>query len=334
MACFVMASCSVSQRTQSPYIIEDAMHNEFPVLNKMSENEHWYFDARLDNGDYFVAMYMSNDHRLDNPQPSVRANIYESTGNEIAELQVIDTSKVTVDYDRCNVKMGDNYCIDHGNYFEVYSKINGNGAHLKYYPQHPSWSKSPSKFGMGWTVAIPYANVEGFLFKDGKKIPIKGKGYHDHNWDTKPMKNKYEYWYWGKVHTEEISIVYAVLVPLSGKKPITALLVTDKNGTIIKPSAITALFKVNTQLTDFKREEELGLSFANSLNIIVKKGEFRLNVDVELDRIVKKRGPLHNKGKTAYRYISNNRITIENNGIIKEIEDNNSLHEVVYLVTK
>jgi predicted secreted hydrolase len=71
------------------------------------------------------------------------------------------------------------------------------------------------------------------MIKNGIETKVKGTGYHDHNWRSKPMSAKFKNWYWGKVHTKDISIDYSVMIPKIGNKPFSTLLITDKNGAIM-----------------------------------------------------------------------------------------------------
>lgn len=314
----------------SDYNTDDAIHIDFPVNNPEADFEWWYFDAALDNGDHFVSMFSVNDVRLLPRQPSVRTNIYEANGNEIKEINIYDESQVSFSYERCDVTEGVNFIIDQGYYYELYTNINGNGAHLRFYPLHPSWSRSPSRLlHMGWTIAIPYGTVEGVLIKNGEEIPVSGQGYHDHNWGTTPMEM--DHWYWGKVHTEDISVDYVILIPEIGGAPITGVLITDENGVIAEPDIVTSLLNIRTELNDIQHEPIMGLDFANQLVIdVIKIGEFfEMSLTIEMDHIVMMDEAQFTPSQSAYRYIGNETMAVKRSGKTKTY-NTHSLHEVVY----
>jgi hypothetical protein len=314
----------------SIHIKDDAMHLAFPIKNRADEFELWYFDASLDNGDYLVVMYSINDTRLNPSQPSVRTNIYEQNGNQIREVRKYQESEVNVSYERCDVKMGEEYCVDRGGSYEFHANMNGNGAHLVFYPLHPSWSRPASRSIMGWTVAIPYGTVEGVLMKSGKKLPVKGTGYHDHNWGTRPMGAIFRNWYWGKVHTQDISVAYGIMIPRIGKKPFTGILVTDEYGIILEPKMATSLFRVKTRLNKMEREPSLGYHIANQLVMNVKEKGFEMKLTIDIDRLLMKDVRSLIQSESFYRYIGNAKLVVKRGGAEREYQTT-SLHEIVFL---
>jgi hypothetical protein len=69
---------------------------------------------------------------------------------------------------------------------------------------------------MGWVIAMPRAKVTGTLTLAGEKIPIKGLGYHDHQWGSVHLVEGvmlqdghiFEYWYWGRIHLPDYTLIY------------------------------------------------------------------------------------------------------------------------------
>ncbi len=315
----------------SNYITDDAMHIEFPVKNINKDFEWWYFDAALDSDDYIVVMYSINDTRLNPRQPSVRVNIYPTNQPEIWEINEYKKEDVSVSYDKCDVKMGEEFCRDMGEYYEIYTNINGNGGYLKFYPQKPSFVRPESWWVMGWTVAVPTAKVEGYLLKDNKKVDVKGHGYHDHNWGSKPMSSTFKNWFWGKVHTDEFTIDYSVMIPHLINKPLLALLVIDKNGAIFEPTMTSALFQTNVNLSNYKIEEEMGYSIPHSLILKGKNKNCKIKLTIEIDKFVMIEKSKFQTGENAYRYLGNEVLEITQGDDIKTFKTN-SLHEIVYLL--
>ncbi|MGH4036711.1 MAG: hypothetical protein ACRQFF_02555 [Sphaerochaeta sp.] len=313
------------------FLKEDAMHIDFPINNRDKEFEWWYFDAALDNGDHFVVMYSTNDTRLKPRRPSVRTNIYEHNGNEIKEILDFKETEVSFDYSKCDAKFGDQYCIDQGDHFEIYTNINGNGAHLMLYPQKPSWTRPSKGKMMGWTVAVPCGKIEGVLFKNGKEVPVKGTGYHDHNWGSEPMGNQFSNWYWGKVHTDDISIDYGVMIPINPKKkPIVSLLAFDNNSAIVQGSMKDILFNNSVEVNKVSKEPVLGFNIAHQLKINVNKIGFKLDLVIDLKKIVMRDKAQFKGSESAYRYIGDEVMKVKRNGTTKTYKTS-SLHEIVFL---
>jgi hypothetical protein len=226
--------------------------------------------------------------------------------------------------------LGEEYCIDKGGYYEFYTNINGNGAKLKLYPENPHWSRPAGKKMMGWTVAVPQGRVEGVIIKNGVETKVKGTGYHDHNWGYKPMGNLFTNWYWGKVHTEDISIDYTVMVTKLGKMLFSIALITDKDGVVFEPSTLLSLFKVKPKLNKISKDPEMGFDYANEIVIKLKDKDFKMDLKIEVDHMVMKEKAKFLPSESAYRYIGKETMTITRNGV-KKLYNTESLHEIVFL---
>jgi len=85
------------------------------------------------------------------------------------------------------------------------------GVELTYRRKLPGWKwtadgllKNDAEGKQGWTNALPRASVTGKLFIDGQTIPVKGEGYHDHNWGDVEMSHSFAGWGWGRNVRSEI----------------------------------------------------------------------------------------------------------------------------------
>ena len=91
------------------------------------------------------------------------------------------------------------------------------GIHLFYTPKLRGWMPGEgfTEFGtlgqFGWAVAIPRADVNGTIKIDNNEIEVKGIGYHDHNWITFNLVRVVEYWHWGRVYSDNFTIIYAYI---------------------------------------------------------------------------------------------------------------------------
>jgi len=314
------------------YVKADATHIDFPVTNREEHFEWWYFDAHLDNGDYLVVMYSLNDTRLKPRQPSVRLNIYTKGQAEISKITKYIEADVSTSYEKCDVKLGEQYCKDCGDYYELYTLIEGVGAKLKLNKQNHPYTSEGTPSPMPWTVAVPSADIEGELYKDGKIIQVKGTGYHDHNWGEKSVAGIMKNWYWGKVHSPDISIDYSVIMDFEGNIIPTGALVTDPENLIISPTEFLTdpeNVKATAVINDTMTEESMGYTFAKSLTLKGSKGDLSYIANIVLEELVMiEKGQLL-PGEDAYRYIAKEELIVIRNGVSKTYHSV-GLHEIVY----
>lgn len=324
------------------FLSHDAMHLPFPMENRATDFEWWYFDAELDSGDHVVVMYSTNDTRVSPRQPTVRLNIYAPDGREITELVRYSDDQVSVSYDKCDTRMGDDFCVDNGDHFEFRAMSNGHGFHLKLDKDFPHWviGKTPEEMAMapmGWTIAVPQGRVEGTIVKDGVEINVKGSGYHDHNWGTKPMSAGLRNWYWGKLHTPEFSVDYSIMVPREGDLQINCW-VFSKDGVVIDPVFNPVGLNMSGTIEGMvsASESKLGLPYAKTLKMKASQDDFEIEFQIDQDHLVMVERPLKEcapHGEPAYRYIGNDTILITKVGETQEFKTK-ALHEIVFLVNE
>jgi hypothetical protein len=322
------------------YLKHDAMHLKFPMENRETDFEWWYFDAELDSGDHVVVMWSINDTRTKPRQPTVRLNIYSPDGREISELVRYSEEQTRVSYDKCDVHLGDDFCVDNGDHFELKALCNNHGVHLKLYKDFPSWvvGKTPEEMAMaamGWTVAVPQGCVEGTLTKDGVETAVKGNGYRDHNWGKVPVSSDMRNWYWGKLHTPEYSVDYSFMVPREGA-PQPNCLVFSKDGAVIDPIFKREGLKLTGSLENMvpASESKLGLPYAKTIKMKASQGDFEIEFQIDQDHLVMVEQPLKEcapHGEPAYRYIGNETIRITKAGETKEYKTK-ALHENVFTI--
>lgn len=68
-----------------------------------------------------------------------------------------------------------------------------------------------------WLNAVPYGKVIGTVTVDGKKINVKGDGYHDHNWGNVQISDLLDSWWWGRGSVGDRRIV---TYDMHGKKSV------------------------------------------------------------------------------------------------------------------
>ena len=315
------------------YVKADATHIDFPVTNREEHFEWWYFDAHLSNGDHFVVMYSLNDTRLKPRKPSVRLNIYPEGQDDIWKMKEYTDEQVTTSYDKCDATFGEEYCRDCGDYYELYTMIDGCGAKLRLSKKNHPFTTEGVEFPLPWTVAVPSGPIEGELYKDGEVEQVTGVGYHDHNWGEKSLAGAFKNWYWGKVHTPDISIDYSLFMNQDDTVGMPIALVTDDKSllmTPIDPGDGPTPTKFHGEIVETMTDPKMGYTFAKEFNLTGEKGDVFFDLTVKFEKIVMiEKGELL-PGEDVYRYVGNEELKVTRNGETK-VYNESSLHEIVYL---
>jgi hypothetical protein len=316
------------------YTKADATHINFPVTKRNEQFEWWYFDAHFDNGDHFVAMYSLNDTRLKPRQPSVRLNIYPKGQPNIWKMNRYTEAEVSTSYEKCDTKFGEEYCKDCGDYYELCTMIDGYGARLKLSKQNHPFTSEGTDFPLPWTVAVPSGPIEGELYKGGEAIKVKGVGYHDHNWGEKSLAGALKNWYWGKIHTPDISIDYGIFMDFDDHIALPGALVTDKNNIIMSPvdspeGSNPTVFKA--VINDTMTEETMGYTFAKDFTLKGTKKDISFIANIKLEEIIMIEKATLSPGEDVYRYIAKEELIVTRNGDTKTYTTD-GLHEIVYLL--
>jgi hypothetical protein len=194
---------------------DDAVH----WMDDKNYVEHWYFDARLDNG-YLVVGFLWASEMMTH-QPGMELHIYRPSGEKVEVIKSYSESDLRVSEEKCDVWVGKNHAYavyPEGAGLPVYHLFLSEAdleADLKFYSEVQGWKPGGGKTDYGdqgffaWVVAVPRARVEGTIKIAGETIPAKGIGYHDHNWETADLKKVISHWYWGRVYTEDCTLLYA-----------------------------------------------------------------------------------------------------------------------------
>lgn len=310
----------------------DATHIDFPVINREEHFEWWYFDAHFDNGDHFVVMYSLNDTRMMPRQPSVRLNIFPAGQPEIRKIKEYSEAEVTTSYEKCDTTFGDEYCRDCGDYYELFTMIDGYGAKLRLTKKNHPFTTEGIETPMAWTVAVPSGSIEGELYKNGETIVVKGIGYHDHNWGYQSLAGLHKNWYWGKVHTPDISVDYFMHMNFDDEVASAGALVTDKDSVLMMmgdPTEGENAVSFHGKIIDTMSEPTMGYTFAKEFKLSGKKGNFSFDLNVKLDELVMVEPCDVTPGEDAYRYIGKETLRVTHNGETKTYNEG-SLHEIVY----
>ncbi|MHA1255882.1 MAG: lipocalin-like domain-containing protein [Promethearchaeota archaeon] len=195
----------------------DALHID---VNKKGYFEWWYFDSRLEGGYTAVGFFRAAHERTG--KTSVEIMIYTPDGERLQENVNYKRSDMKVSREIPDVQIGHNYLkVDYTNkdlpVYEIFLDEGNLGLHLKFTAQVHGWmpGMGTTQFGdkgdFGWCVPFPRASIEGKIRIGEESIPVKGIGYHDHNWGNVNMVRYLEYWYWGRLYSENFTLCYAYI---------------------------------------------------------------------------------------------------------------------------
>lgn len=182
--------------------------------------EHWYFDAHLDDGRIVVAMLQTRE--LVHRKPGVEIHIYNSDGERREAARQYTDADLSVSPERCDVRVGRSFARLTGEQgglpvYQVAVAEDDLAFDLTFTAEVPPWmpgrgqtSYNDREF-FAWVVGAPRASVVGTVTVDGVTTQVTGRGYHDHNWGVGDMKRIIAKWYWGRLYTEDFSLVYAMV---------------------------------------------------------------------------------------------------------------------------
>ena len=276
---------------------DDALHID---MDKKGNREWWYFDARLDNGYTVVGFFRAKHERTG--KTGVEITIYKPNGEKIQQVIDYRHSDLRVSNNVPDVQIGNNYIkVDYSNSrlptYEVFLDEGEFGFHLKYVAQVPGWKpgKGYIEFGksnqFGWVVALPRADVEGTIKVNNETIQVRGIGYHDHNWLNFNFAMIIDYWYWGRIYSDNFTVIFAYIK--CNKKmenyPIKVLMIA-KNKNIILSTGEYELIE-----EDFEYNDKADNNYPKSLRFNVENQHeiiLRVQETIDADNLLYEFGPI------------------------------------------
>ena len=199
---------------------DDALHID---LGRRGMYEWWYFDARLE-GDYTVVVFF----HASNPNPGIAGKtgvelvVVRPNGEKIQRFIEYDRSRFSASRNQPDVRVGENHLkVDYSRgdlpVYEIHVDEDDLRFDLTYTSEVQGWKpgEGTSHFGdMGyfaWVVPFPRARVEGTVRVGDECIEARGVGYHDHNWLNFQFPRIIEYWMWGRIYSETLTVCYAFI---------------------------------------------------------------------------------------------------------------------------
>ncbi len=317
--------------------------------------EHWYFDALLDDGHIIVGMLQSRE--LVARKPGVELHVYSPDGARREIIARYSDADIDVATDRCRVRIGANTAS------AEFPEDGGPPVHhlhmaeedivfdLRYDGELPSWMPGDGRTSyrrggrdtgefFAWVVGAPRARVSGTVRLGGKTLAARGIGYHDHNWGVADMKRVIDRWYWGRLYTDDYTLVYAnVLTQKAYGAHWATPLMLGRDGTVILSSG-----EVRLETGPERFHPVAGRTYPESLRMTVP-GQVDLLLEVQdivhahdflADVPIVRAGPVKALARTAlgrpgyFRFRSRYTLTV-NEGGRDEVRTGTTLHEMVAL---
>ncbi|MEU6560074.1 lipocalin-like domain-containing protein [Nocardia nova] len=196
-------------------------HNALHSATSSLAFEHWYFDARLDNG-ITVVGFLTKRRPEDPPysRPWVELMVYRPDGTRRQISRKYPRGQASFDDRTMDVRIGNNHA--HTEFrpdglptHHLRLAEDGLGFDLRFDNELPSWmpGRGETHFGggdsFGWVVGAPRARVSGTVTIDGVRSEVTGRGYADHNWGVGDMRKIIERWHWGRLYVEDYTLLFA-----------------------------------------------------------------------------------------------------------------------------
>ncbi|MGV9408853.1 lipocalin-like domain-containing protein [Nocardia sp. NPDC003693] len=228
-------------------------HNGLHPSDSRTAFEHWYFDAQLDSG-HVVVGFLIKRRPEDLPwaRPWVELIVYTPDGQRRQAAKRYPAAATSFSAVGCDVRIGENtarteFTADGLPKHHVRLAEDGVAFDLVFENETPSWmpGKGETRFGggetFGWVVGAPRARVHGTLEIDGTTIAVTGRGYADHNWGTGDMKRVIDRWHWGRLYTEDYSLLFANVLtqPRCGSHAIAPLMLARGSEVILSTGETT-----------------------------------------------------------------------------------------------
>ncbi len=244
--------------------------------------EWWYFEAFFNNK-YSTVISFTNSFKNLIGFPTIE--IYKDGAFEGRAIKRYLHHDFQISKNLPSIKLLDNKIIefDQERYntrgewvYNISLKLDDHEINLEFIGITQGWKIE--WVGESWIVALPRASVTGELVVHGKKIPVSGNGYHDHNWFSNlSMVFNVWGWYWGKIISETLNVTWANMVKKNSRGELMAVVNQKNKGYFtINPENIN--FKPDKFIRNYGRK--MPTSFTIQIDDIVNN--IPINIDVKM----------------------------------------------------
>lgn len=252
---------------------DDAFHGS----SKFGFAEWWYFDAMLSEG-YSVEANIQFIGVVNRVFANAKINIYKDGILQADEKKsylpadfYVSKDTPLIELDGTQAMKG--YMDKSGNLvYDLSFSINDASIDLQFVGYTKGW-KGITPIS-GWGVFLPNSEVTGTIQLGGEEVYVNGNGYHDHNWDIGLNSGRNFGWYWGKINTDNYTLIWSQILETRFQDP-PLLVINEKNGGYFNIEPEDIQFDVgNISFTN-------GLRIPHSFTLVAQTEQFSINVDME-----------------------------------------------------
>lgn len=181
-----------------------------------------------------------------------------------------------------------------------------------------------------WLLTVPSARVTGSVIihdtlkKQGRRITLNARGYHDHNLGAMPVHEYIDRWYWGRAYSQRHYLVYYLIYFREESCP--------PLGLCILHDSETGRYRVFDKLKATESGHAWGL-FAPLHSRQLKFSEGDLRVDMQ-QRDVLDAGPFYLRFRAQVSLQTGSGLTDELRGISEFLKPGRQLSSVMRFFTK
>jgi hypothetical protein len=253
----------------------------FRSSNQINYLEWWYFDAIFDNG-YSASSLIMIIGLANEDLVNVVINIYKDGEKQFQENKFYPLSKLLASETEPKVIVNGKQLmrgfLDKTKDQIIYNltlKIDKTKLNLRFINNTKGWQGQT--LVSSWGVMIPNSQVSGYIELDGKKMAVKGMGYHDHNWDFSLESLKNFRWYWGKTNSDSYSIVWSDILDKNNDN--TIVVINEKNNGYFN------ILPEDVKFTASNYSENNGIEIPYTFEIKAEKENLFLDVKFETIKI-------------------------------------------------
>jgi len=191
---------------------DDAFHGS----NLLNFAEWWYFDVIFDNN-YSAQITIYVFSVLNQKFIISGLNIYKDGISVLSKEEYyifnnlgISTEIPSIEIDGVQLMKGYIDDISGQWIYDVKLDFIDTSVDLQFIGKSKGW-KGDLSIG-GWAVILPKAEVNGKINLFGIEYDVKGFGYHDHNWGMNLFDLLHFGWYWGRINSDNLTIVWFVIL--------------------------------------------------------------------------------------------------------------------------
>jgi predicted secreted hydrolase len=184
--------------------------------------EWWYFDATFDDGTSATLALYASAMFSRHGKPAVLINLLDPSGQARSGYRTAAHDALAFGKHPGEVTVAD-ASIARTDDGALRIRVSGEGAQgeplaadLTFHGTMPGFKlgddgalRFDGKVALGWVVPMPRARVDGTLQVGNLTWSVRGLGYHDHNWGEINLIDTISYWYWGRVASPDMTLVYA-----------------------------------------------------------------------------------------------------------------------------